>query len=107
VCPGGAGVDATELKSTGGSPQRAPASPAANQINQSHVDLLVTIRDDQDRDDDASRATDRGAAPANLRHPPADESTTAGTNTHTHGVHRRIRRIASPMGTPMGEEPNP
>ena len=23
---------------------------------------------------------------------------------HTHGVHCRCRRIASPMGTPMGEE---
>ena len=34
-------------------------------------------------------------------------SNTCITHTHTHGMHHRIRWIASPMGTPMGEEPNP
>jgi len=39
--------------------------------------------------------------------PPTVGHTQQLCSTHTHGVRRRIRRIVSPMGTPMGKEPNP
>ena len=48
---------------------------------------------------------DRSVGSAGTRH--RWTITHTRTHTHTHGVHRRIRRIGSPMGTPMGEKPNP
>ena len=101
---GDACEEATELKST--SPRRnhdnhhTPASGSRDETR-SHVDLLITIRDDDDDDDSGegtNQRTDRCSSPVGSgnRQTPADESTVtsgsgiAGRQSVRHGRPRSV-----------------
>ena len=112
-------TDATELKSTSPRPtaDNHHAPDGSRDLSRSHVDLLITIRDDDDggtarvkQRSGRSVATDRGSpvGSGNLcfdRQSPADESTatTAASATSASGVRQSSSRTACPHSVTIDE----